>query len=243
MMERKATLCIRTLPLQVAMLCFVACHSTPYQKSDVAGQSLRVAAIQVQAEKQAIDDTVAALREMIEKPAPDLKPQFQGFSAALDRLIATAQNTESIRKRMAEKNALYFAAWNEQLVGINYGAIRERSDIRRSEVTNTFYSVDARYEQAKGAVGSLISYFGDIRKALSADLTMRGLDSLRSIVSETGESCRKAQVTLGELAGDLLAASNNMSSLATANPPSSESVDTAERKESRDQVPIVGESK
>jgi len=205
--------------LLVALLCGAGCQSTGYRKSDVAGKSLREAAGEVHAESRAIEVTLQALNDLVNKPAADLRPQFQRYSTALNRLVSAAERTEKTRKEIELKNAAYFAAWDQQAASIHYGIIREQSENRKAEVTNRFYSLNSRYEEAQSVVRPLINYFNDIRTALSVDLTSGGLESVKSIVSNADQNSRKVQMALAHLAEDLRASGTSMSSLAIRNPP------------------------
>lgn len=190
------------------------CRTTGYDKGDAASRSLQQAAAEVQAESRAIDVTMEALNNLVNTPAADLKPQFKRFSSALARLEATARQTERTRERMEIKSAAYFEAWDKKMAGINYGIVRDQSESRRAEVTNQFHAVNTRYLDAQGVVRPLISYFHDIRTALSVDLTAAGLESVKSIVGNAERNARKVQMALGKLSDELTSSGAGWSSVA-----------------------------
>jgi len=198
--------------LLLALLLAAGCRTHGYDKGDVAGKSLRKAAAEVQAESRALDATVEALNDLVAHPAPDLKPQFRRYSEALARLETAAVKTERTRERMESKSAKYFTTWDKQMAEINYGIVREQSEARRSEVTNRIHSINSRYQDAQAVVRPLITYFNDIRTALSVDLTAAGLESVRSIVNNADGNSRKVQMALGRLTEDLTASGTGLSS-------------------------------
>jgi len=200
------------------LCCGTGCQSGAYKKSDAAARSLDKAAREVQAEAHGIDVTLEALDDLVNNPAPDLKPQLARFSAALDRLVALAQRTDATRLRMEQKSAEYFTAWDQQVPAINFGIIREHSEARRAEVTNKFYSVNSRYLDAQAVVWPLINYFRDIRTALSVDLTSAGLESVKSIVSNAEQNARKVQLALEQLTNELNASGAQLSSVTPREP-------------------------
>src|ERR1022692_2207017 len=103
------------------VLCYLpACTSTGYQKGDIAAVSMQQAATEVQAEGRALNQTLASLRDLVNEPSGDLKVSFQRYSQSIDRLVATAQRTESTGKRMEQKSAAYLEAWDRQLPAIDY---------------------------------------------------------------------------------------------------------------------------
>jgi chromosome segregation ATPase len=196
------------------VLCYLpACTSTGYQKGDIAAVNMQKAATEVQAESRALNQTLASLRDLENEPSGDLRVSFKRYSQSIDRLIATAQRTESTGKRMEQKSAAYFEAWDRQLPAIDYQHIRDLSDARRTEVTNRVDALNRRYQESQAAVQPLISYFQDIRKALAADLTVGGLESLKDVVQHATGNVAKVQIALDALATDLTNSSSRMSSI------------------------------
>jgi hypothetical protein len=191
----------------------VGCRSTGYHKGEVAGRGLQNASAEVELETRQIEATLAALKDLVDAPAPDLKPQFRRFSKSLDRLIDSAEETDKTGKRAELKNAKYFAAWEKETADIHYGIIRERSEARKAEVTNQLHAVNLRYQELQAVVWPLITYFNDIRAALRADLTTAGLESVKSIVSNAEQNARKVQSSLAKLSNELTACGTSLSAV------------------------------
>ena len=195
-------------------LCWASgCRTTGYHKSEVAGRGLQKAATEVETETRHIEATLATLKDLVDAPAADLRPQFRRFSSSLDRLTASAEKTDQTGKRVESKNAAYFEAWEKETAEIHYGIIRERSEARKTEVTNHLHSINARYQELQAVVWPLITYFNDIRTALSVDLTTAGLDSVRGIVSNADQNARKVQAALARLSNELTESGTNLSSV------------------------------
>jgi hypothetical protein len=190
------------------------CSTTGYDRGDAAAQSLQLAATEVQAQGRALDTTMAALNEMMNKPAADLKPQFRWFSTSLDRLIDSADRTESSAKVMRKKNAQYLEAWDKQLASMNYEYVRKNSEARRTEVTGQLDTLNQRYQESGEVVRPLIAYLIDIRKALSADLTPGGLAAVKNVASNAEENAGKVKLVLAQLVSDLSASGAKMSTVA-----------------------------
>src|ERR1043166_4249528 len=204
---------LATLVLLIALSGIVGCHSAGYQKGDDAAKTLQQAEAQVKVERRQIEATIEALNDLVQRPAPDLKPQFDRLNTELDRLVASAERVERTRQRMEQKSADYFDTWDKQLAAINYGKIREQSEARRAAVTNELHSIDARYQDAHTVVWALINYFRDIRTALSVDLTRAGLDSVKDIVSNADQNSDKVKVALNALADELAKSGIGLSSV------------------------------
>ena len=205
--------------LLVALWCAAGCQSAGYRKSETARRSLETAAAEVQVQADQIDVTLQSLNDLIEHPASDLKPQFQRFSAELDRLVAQTERVERTRQRMARKNAEYFDAWDRQASAIQYGTIRHQSTTRRSEVTNRVHAVNSFYVESQEVAWLAINYFKDIRTALSLDLTSAGLESVKAIAASGEENAKTLQATLGRLSDALAISSRRMPPEAMGSPP------------------------
>ena len=136
---------------------------------------------------------------------------------------------------MELKHTAYFQAWDKEIPTINYEAIRTRSEARREEVAHRFETVDQSYHEAQTVVQPLIGYFEDIRRALSADLTLGGLSAVKEIVQNADQNAAKVQVALGKLTNDLAAACSDMSSYANQNqPPRSAPASKSGKAQARD---------
>jgi hypothetical protein len=198
-------------------LVLAGCHSTAYDKGNSAGRSLQKAAGEAQAEGRILDGTMAALNDLINNPAPNLKPQFHRYSSLLAELIASAKRNDKTIARITARNAEYFRTWDKQLATMNYEVIRTRSETRKAEVVSHFEKVNSRYQEVQTTMDPLLNYLVDIRKALSTDLTPDGLESVRSIVGNATENAGKVQTALGKLADNLHEAGLKMSSVAARN--------------------------
>lgn len=204
---------IATGVLSIALCWVVGCRSNGYHKGEIAGRGLQKASAEVETETRHIEATLAALKDLVEAPGADLKPQFQRYSKSLDRLIDSAKETDKTGKRVELKNAVYFAAWEKETADIHYGIVRERSEARKMEVTNQLHAVNVRYQELQAVVWPLITYFNDIRSALRADLTAAGLESVKGIVSNADQNARKVQTALAKLADELTASGTSLSSV------------------------------
>src|SRR2546426_8215598 len=200
------------------IICGTGCHSTGYKKADAAGKGLQSGAAEVQTESQALQETMQALDVLVNRPAPDLKPQFVHFSRCLDSLNDSAKKTDATAKRIEKKNAAYLAAWNKQLSEMSYDYIRNQSEARKKEVAQHLEGVDQRYTEAQSAVQPLIDYLEDIRRALSIDLTAGGLQAAKPIIAKAGENAEKLQGALAKLATELNDSGARISTLVEQRP-------------------------
>ena len=208
---------VGSLILFAAVPGFVGCHSTGYDRSDATARGLQSAAAEVQAQSRALEATMDALNDLVNKPSGDLKPQFAWFSTELDRLVALAARNERIGRRMQARSAAYFKEWDSQLASISYESVRKSSEIRRAEVSAQLDTINKHYQESEEVIHPLIGYLWDIRKALSTDLTMAGLAAVKNIVANAEENAGKVRTVLAKLATDLTTSGAEMSSVAFQN--------------------------
>jgi hypothetical protein len=209
--------------LALGMIWLAGCSTTGYKQGDRAAESAQTAALAVQTESQTLASTVTALNALVEKPAADLKPQFNNFNSALDQLVTAAKHAEAARKRLVSNYTAYFSAWTKQLTTITNADVRSESQSRKTEVSNKFDAANKSYQQSQTALRSLVDYLQDIRKALSVDLTASGLESAKPLVSNANTTAGKVKPDLEQAGTDLRALSAQMSSArgAVVTPPGS----------------------
>jgi hypothetical protein len=193
----------KLLPVLLASVTLAGCQSTGYLKSDSAAWHLETTASSVSAESQMLDTTIATLNDLTVNPSGDLRVQFDRFSQSLDKLSSldarTPGNIETLRKR----GGAYFAAWNAELAKMNDGQVRDASAARKAEVSSQFEKTVSHYSAVQTSLSPLISYLNDIRKALSTDLTVSGVQATSGLVQTAGQRANSAKQDLAQTAGDL----------------------------------------
>lgn len=197
----------------VAAVLLSGCASPSYQKADAASSSLQKAATAINTQNRAIDATMGALDDLVNKPAPDLRPQFTRFNGSLNWLIDSSKRAERAAANANKKSDDYFQSWDKDLANINYDAVRDQSVSRKTEVSNQLNEVNERYRQNQAVVEPLISYLRDIRTSLSVDLTAGGIASVKPLAENAQQNARKVQTALLQLSDDLTVSGTRMSSL------------------------------
>src|ERR1051325_1563899 len=88
-------------------LVLTGCATTTFDKSQATASNLQTAAADVQAEERALDLTLVALNDLVNKPPVDLRIQFDLFSNNLDQLIKTARLNDLAAQRITASSASY----------------------------------------------------------------------------------------------------------------------------------------
>lgn len=185
-----------------ALLALVAgCATHGYDKGAAAASTLQEAANRVARGQEQLDITLAALKNLTEAPAADLRPQFKRFSQALSKLQSVDKDVTAQRQKMNQKGDAYFKVWDQELAKITNEDIRTRSGERRNEVTARFKKIEGSYENAKTNFAPVISDLQDIQRALATDLTASGVQAVKPAVarvSREAEPLRQAMSTLSD---------------------------------------------
>src|ERR1041385_2109787 len=161
-MKRRQTMRVVSVLMCLTLLAvFLGCRTRTYERGDVAARSLQQAAMEVQVQSRYLTFTMSALDDLVNRPAADLRPQFELFRRNLDRLQDSAGRNEKAARAAYERNAAYLGSWDRQITNMNYEVVRSRSEARRTEVTNKFNAVNQRYAEARTVMQPLLTYLTD----------------------------------------------------------------------------------
>jgi hypothetical protein len=204
---------VSSLTRIATILCtvLVDCSTMVYQQGDRAAGSTQAAAVQLQQQKQSVEVMMARLNELVNKPAADLKPQFESFRLALGKLAVASQRGPGTGMQMVRSTAAYISAWNRELTVITNTRIRSLSTARKAEVTDQLNAVSRHYADAQKLLRALVYHVEDFHKALGADLTQGGTQAVTALMSELAAEASWVQAALGEVHAELGALSTAMS--------------------------------
>ena len=178
------------------------CGTRGYNRADTAATSIQRAANRVDKGATQIEIALATLTDLVDKPAADMKPQFTRFNSSVNDLESLSKDVAGKSATMQKKGTAYFQKWDEELARIQSEDIRSRSAARMGEVMQGFERVQANYQNTSVALSPFLARLGDIRTALSTDLTSAGLDSIRGSVGSAKAEGASVQQALRSLAAD-----------------------------------------
>jgi len=195
----------------VLVLSLTGCRSAGYTKSDAAASRLQRAAFEVRGEISLLDGTIASLNDLLNKASGDLRLPFRRFSDALDQLAAANRRAVGEVSGLRKSGAAYFDAWDKEILRMNDEKIHQNSSARKSDTVEQFDAALREYADAQNALLPVINYLKDIRTALSADLTMGGLQAAKEPAKSAADNAGKAKDRLSRSANTLDALSEKMS--------------------------------
>jgi Skp family chaperone for outer membrane proteins len=194
----------------------IGCASAGYQKGSKTGANILDAANRIAAMPARIDQTVAALNELVENPQSDLRPQFKAFSAQLADMESDAQDIAAARRSMAANGKEFFAMWDEQLAQIQNEDIKTRSQSRKEEVAQKLQTVKESYAEAATSFKPFLAELKDVQKALSVDLTAGGVAAMQGTAAKATRDAGPLKDSAFKLAAEFKTLGLAMSSVTPA---------------------------
>lgn len=197
---------VSLLSVFAAVLVMVAgCATTGREKAADTGEALIKAAGRIANSSALIDQTVAALNELVDHPRPDLRPQFEAFKASLNRLVPAVQDVEDTTANMQSLGADYFKKWDTDLATINNEDLRNRGEARKAVVNARFAAIGAEYANLKTAYAPFMSDMRDVEKYLSTDLTPGGVATIKPTADKANRNAGPLRDSIAKLSAEFSA--------------------------------------
>ena len=203
--------------LAAAVLLMTGCASTTgYDKAADTSTSLEKTAQNIHKGNGQIDAVLFALSSLVNSPAADIKPQFDKFNTAVEKLESLSNDVNTQAASMQTQGADYFRSWDTELAKIQNEDIRSRSSDRKNAVAARFDKVRVSYVQTKAAFIPFMSDLKDIRTALATDLTADGIASVKSFANKANKNSTPLRESLTDLEADFKALGVALSSATPA---------------------------
>jgi hypothetical protein len=175
------------------------CATDNYHKGAGTASALTYSSQLITKGSSQIDDSLAALNDLVSNPQPDLTKQYDAFNLAVNNLGATAKDVADKTAAMKAQGAAYFAGWDNDIATMHNEDIRTRSEARRNEVAARFNRISLQYDQARIAFEPYMSDLRDVQKYLSTDLTSGGLAGIKGVAVKTTNDAEPLKSTLAKL--------------------------------------------
>jgi len=192
------------------------CASNSYDKAAATGTALQTTAAQIYQGNAQLTLVMADLNNLVERPQADLRPQFDKFSDAVNKLQSLASDVNDKATDMQAKGADYFKDWDQQLATIKNEDVRARSSKRAKEVETKFIALNGSYQEAKTAFKPFMSDLQDIQTALGNDLTPAGIDAVKKTVAQANKEVKPLKKTVSKLGDDFKSLGVSMSPMTPA---------------------------
>jgi hypothetical protein len=186
-------------------LALVGCQSNSdspaLKRGATAAGSIQTAADTILAARAQINTTLAALRNLTERPG-DIPAQYATVREQLAALRASSAKITAAADTMRSKGDAYLADWARQVAAIGDETLRSTALDRRADTAAKLQEIYMGFQKAKGDFSTLETSLRDIERALGADLSAKGIEVVRPFVQKATEAAEPVKATLAELASD-----------------------------------------
>jgi Protein of unknown function (DUF2959) len=184
----------------LAILGLIAgCSSAGYEKAADTATSLTKASDGIVKGNALVDQTLAALNDLVNNPKADLRKQFGAFNDSVNDLTSTAKDVDGKAKGMKSQGADYFKNWDKQMAAMKNEDIRNRSEARKGEVASKFGRISQSYDETRAAFAPFMSDLRDVQKFLSTDLTAGGLSAIKDVAAKANKDAGPLKESLTKL--------------------------------------------
>jgi hypothetical protein len=187
--------------LALVLAAVAGCASGNYQKGADTSAKIIASADKITASETNITATVAALNDLVNVPQGDLVPKFANYNSCVNDLQTMANDINKRVDEMSKTGKVYFDTWDQQIATINNTDIKNASSQRKAAVMAQFTDIKRSYLETKMAFDPFMSDLKDVQTALSNDLTVGGVSSVKSAADKASGEAIKLKTSMDKLAG------------------------------------------
>jgi len=174
-----------------------------YKQADKTGEAINTLRTDVSNIKIAVDNSMKALDALAATASTNPRKAFEQFAKSVDKVEDAAEDAKKHAEKMRAKGAEYFKDWEKQLSEVKSEEIRKLATERRAKLQETFGNIRKVTDEAKAAFTPFLANLKDLRTALSADITVQGIDAAKGIFLKTKTSGAEVQKHLDGLITEL----------------------------------------
>ena len=194
------------------------CASSGYRTSESTVSTLQSLANKIEEAGRQMDASVTELNSLINNPQPDLRPQFDRFSAAVSKLGSLSNQVHKTDLTLASRGKVHFDNWDKELAAIQNEAIRASGQARKLELQSQFDSVRNIGLKVATSFAPVQSDLNDLQRFLNSDLNTRGLTTIRDSANRITQQATPVRQSIGNLVTELRSLGTAMSPKTAAAP-------------------------
>jgi len=173
-----------------------------------AGQEALAAAIQQSRNETILTHNelaanLKALNALVSQKEGDLRPAYTAFTASLKGTREAAERTTKRVAAVQGEGEKHFSTWQSEIETINDKGIRDRALKRLASARQNWNDAAAALQEATTQFPALLGYLADIEKALSYDLTLDGVKSVKGAAQSANDTFGRIQSLTQKAVGDL----------------------------------------
>lgn len=135
--------------------------------------------------------TATSLETLIDAEVPDLKNDFDAYSANLKKLNHQGKIVLKRIDEMKSKSKEYFVEWEKQENTYTNQTIRDLSEQRRIKLAKSYDEVRIKSIGIKEAYQAYSEDLNEIQAYLANDLTPSGIDALKPVTQKANQNLKQ----------------------------------------------------
>ena len=177
--------------------------------------SVRQTRTEAEATSAQLTATLDALNTLTSQKKGDLNPAYQAFRAEIPKTRNAATATSGRVETMTKQRARYFADWQSTIDSINNKSLQKKAQKRLTAASQSYDKAEAALQTAAEKFRPFLSDLTDIEKALSQDVTTRGVKNMKSVVRSANWNYKFVASAINDALKELQKMEDALSSEAT----------------------------
>lgn len=174
-----------------------------YKMADKVGTSIAEFRDEIVTIKKEVDTTMGALDKIVTTAATDPRKAFKDFDKAVPQIDDAAKKAKKRGEEIKARGQAYFQGWEKELANVNNAEIRKLAEERKAKLQETFGSIRTSMEPVRDEFTTWLADLKDLRKYLSNDLTIGGIDAAKELINKTMTEGRGVQQSMDRVITDL----------------------------------------
>jgi len=162
-----------------------------------------------------LNSALAALNTLVGQEKGDLHPAYQAFKAEIPKTQAASMATGARVQKMSEQKGKYFADWQKTVDSINNKSLQKKAQKRLKAASESYDKVEAALSTAGEKFRPFLSDLSDVDKALSHDVTTRGVKGMKGVVRSANWNYKAVSASINDALKEMEKMEKALSSQAT----------------------------
>lgn len=146
-----------------------------------------------------LQQTQAALNDLVRNPQTDLRPQFVRFEEGVQSVQERARLLWPSVENVRTSGRAMMAAWDGELAKIDRQDLRELGRKRREAFGRRYDSIDVGFRALRRDMEPYLATLNDITDFLRVDLNLSSLDDIRVMSEDANDQAAVVSRQIGEL--------------------------------------------
>lgn len=191
-------------PLLLGLLLAVAgCATSGYRTNERTASTLESLASRIELAGAQMDIAVTELNNLVNNPQPDLRPQFNRFSAAVKKLDSLSSSVQKADNDLEARGKVHFESWDKEVITIQNEVIRSNAQARKLEVLTRFNNLRNNCLTVLTGYSPVQSDLRDTQRFLNSDLTLGGLAAIKDTASRVTQQATPVRDAVSKLVAEM----------------------------------------